>query len=129
MRLSECREDHHKVDEIPPCEGIGKMREAGRGLRGCGRRKERPVGGLMLHRLSVHESRRQKATHCCRAGQQQGEQRPIDADRKSTRLNSSHHSISYAVFCLKKKKKLRTEYDIKREQNATVIYIIKQENE
>src|SRR5438309_11647065 len=26
-------------------------------------------------------------------------------DRKSTRLNSSHSSISYAVFCLKKKKK------------------------
>src|SRR4051812_49690267 len=29
------------------------------------------------------------------------------ADRKSTRLNSSHMSISYAVFCLKKKKKKR----------------------
>src|SRR5699024_12483317 len=29
------------------------------------------------------------------------------ADRKSTRLNSSHVSISYAVFCLKKKKKQR----------------------
>src|SRR5438876_2865561 len=28
-------------------------------------------------------------------------------DRKSTRLNSSHPSISYAVFCLKKKKKKR----------------------
>src|SRR5207249_8020716 len=28
----------------------------------------------------------------------------LDADRKSTRLNSSHVSISYAVFCLKKKK-------------------------
>src|SRR4051812_49818050 len=28
-----------------------------------------------------------------------------DQDRKSTRLNSSHMSISYAVFCLKKKKK------------------------
>src|SRR5689334_16591527 len=28
----------------------------------------------------------------------------VDADRKSTRLNSSHSSISYAVFCLKKKK-------------------------
>src|SRR5207302_9421666 len=28
-----------------------------------------------------------------------------DADRKSTRLNSSHVKISYAVFCLKKKKK------------------------
>src|SRR3712207_7490855 len=28
-----------------------------------------------------------------------------DVDRKSTRLNSSHANISYAVFCLKKKKK------------------------
>src|SRR3712207_8335628 len=28
-------------------------------------------------------------------------------DRKSTRLNSSHANISYAVFCLKKKKQLR----------------------
>src|SRR3712207_8911080 len=28
-------------------------------------------------------------------------------DRKSTRLNSSHANISYAVFCLKKKKKVR----------------------
>src|SRR6266852_8178563 len=30
---------------------------------------------------------------------------PVTRDRKSTRLNSSHGSISYAVFCLKKKKK------------------------
>src|SRR5205814_9507548 len=30
----------------------------------------------------------------------------IDEDRKSTRLNSSHLGISYAVFCLKKKKKV-----------------------
>src|SRR5687768_17712099 len=29
----------------------------------------------------------------------------VEADRKSTRLNSSHGYISYAVFCLKKKKK------------------------
>src|SRR3712207_8453908 len=29
----------------------------------------------------------------------------FDRDRKSTRLNSSHANISYAVFCLKKKKK------------------------
>src|SRR5258707_7343635 len=32
----------------------------------------------------------------------------IDRDRKSTRLNSSHANISYAVFCLKKKKNNRT---------------------
>src|SRR2546430_5405588 len=31
-------------------------------------------------------------------------QHPYDGDRKSTRLNSSHSQISYAVFCLKKKK-------------------------
>src|SRR3989454_7296654 len=38
-----------------------------------------------------------------------------DIDRKSTRLNSSHLVISYAVFCLKKKKKQNTE----RELNST----------
>src|SRR5260221_10412341 len=32
---------------------------------------------------------------------------PVTADRKSTRLNSSHTVISYAVFCLKKKKPRR----------------------
>src|SRR5690348_17909971 len=32
-------------------------------------------------------------------------------DRKSTRLNSSHPSISYAVFCLKKKKKTNKYYN------------------
>src|SRR3712207_7051221 len=32
-------------------------------------------------------------------------------DRKSTRLNSSHANISYAVFCLKKKKKTQLLYD------------------
>src|SRR5947208_10765206 len=31
-----------------------------------------------------------------------------ESDRKSTRLNSSHQIISYAVFCLKKKKKEKT---------------------
>src|SRR2546430_13561803 len=31
-------------------------------------------------------------------------------DRKSTRLNSSHSQISYAVFCLKKKKNILTPY-------------------
>src|SRR5258707_10861032 len=33
--------------------------------------------------------------------------RPDSTDRKSTRLNSSHANISYAVFCLKKKKKTK----------------------
>src|SRR2546421_8433228 len=35
-----------------------------------------------------------------------GADRQLAIDRKSTRLNSSHDQISYAVFCLKKKKQL-----------------------
>src|SRR2546430_9399524 len=34
----------------------------------------------------------------------------VQLDRKSTRLNSSHSQISYAVFCLKKKKKRHSNY-------------------
>src|SRR3712207_7625413 len=48
------------------------------------------VGGGLPDRLSR------------RAGGE-GPRRPPGADRKSTRLNSSHANISYAVFCLKKK--------------------------
>src|SRR5947208_10543668 len=40
-------------------------------------------------------------------------------DRKSTRLNSSHQIISYAVFCLKKKKINKTRSFIRRTQQAT----------
>src|SRR5437870_8821761 len=39
-------------------------------------------------------------------------------DRKSTRLNSSHVAISYAVFCLKKKKKQRTKKISRKNQTA-----------
>src|SRR6266511_5488388 len=39
-------------------------------------------------------------------------------DRKSTRLNSSHVKISYAVFCLKKKKEI--------EQAALAIFVVKE---
>src|SRR5687768_17960871 len=35
---------------------------------------------------------------------------PVCGDRKSTRLNSSHGYISYAVFCLKKKKTKKKQY-------------------
>src|SRR5947209_9514967 len=42
----------------------------------------------------------------------------IDRDRKSTRLNSSHANISYAVFCLKKKK--RTNADRVRDEEGHI---------
>src|SRR5690348_17993173 len=56
------------------------------------------------HLVAVRDPRR-----CRRRPQRHGrlhgvaEQGPAREDRKSTRLNSSHPSISYAVFCLKKK--------------------------
>ena len=46
--------------------------------------------------------------------------RKANADRKSTRLNSSHITISYAVFCLKKKKK-KTKNKKKKKKNASRI--------
>src|SRR2546422_5993970 len=36
----------------------------------------------------------------------------VETDRKSTRLNSSHGYISYAVFCLKKKKKMNSSINL-----------------
>src|SRR6202042_3713517 len=45
------------------------------------------------------------SAHRCRAGHGLHRQRHRFGDRKSTRLNSSHVEISYAVFCLKKKHK------------------------
>src|SRR3712207_7975773 len=43
-------------------------------------------------------------------------------DRKSTRLNSSHANISYAVFCLKKKKKTKTK--IQQIQNIIISTLV-----
>src|SRR3712207_8912770 len=43
------------------------------------------------------------------------------SDRKSTRLNSSHANISYAVFCLKKKKQIRQNLIIS-EHTSTINY-------
>src|SRR5688572_31397912 len=40
--------------------------------------------------------------------------RDVERDRKSTRLNSSHSQISYAVFCLKKKTRAHRRYPARR---------------
>src|SRR5256885_7369695 len=46
---------------------------------------------------------------------------PCEGDRKSTRLNSSHLVISYAVFCLKKKTEARRLPRTRREPQAGVL--------
>src|SRR2546427_3571062 len=57
-------------------------------------------------RVVSHERWRQDVAGARRAARpRHGAQVAARRDRKSTRLNSSHSQISYAVFCLKKKKK------------------------
>src|SRR3712207_9296723 len=58
-----------------------------------------PVGTRQVGYGHDHRQGGQRERHADRTGQQQR-----FADRKSTRLNSSHANISYAVFCLKKKR-------------------------
>src|SRR5947209_10108148 len=61
-----------------------------------------------IYTLSLHDalpiSRSGPRPPCC-PGPPWPWPRPPPRDRKSTRLNSSHANISYAVFCLKKKNK------------------------
>src|SRR5207249_9560352 len=61
---------------------------------GCNQCLSTTVDGPLSQALERERSRRN-----------QGSKTKVQRDRKSTRLNSSHVSISYAVFCLKKKKK------------------------
>src|SRR5215471_21170746 len=59
-----------------------------------------------IYTLSLHDALPISPPRCCMDPHSPGlgSSVPIRRDRKSTRLNSSHVEISYAVFCLKKKK-------------------------
>src|SRR5437667_4220706 len=61
--------------------------------------EQRGSGHSWRDSVALHVCASHRPRHCCA---QLG--RPSLQDRKSTRLNSSHITISYAVFCLKKKK-------------------------
>src|SRR5437763_7422468 len=71
-----------------------------------------------IYTLSLHdalpilrpkEAPRENPHQHCDGGCRQADGDGGNRDRKSTRLNSSHRCSSYAVFCLKKKKKIRLE--------------------
>src|SRR5207302_9241659 len=74
--------------------------------------------GRTLHELAQHALRVGKRVHSETGIDRAGASIPVSEctrlptrrDRKSTRLNSSHVKISYAVFCLKKKKKATMKY-------------------
>src|SRR2546422_6141440 len=64
------------------------------------------AGSFVLQRTGIFENGAAKESYVVIPGSGTGELRGLrgEGDRKSTRLNSSHGYISYAVFCLKKKK-------------------------
>src|SRR5208283_5754084 len=62
------------------------------------------------HKLAAGFRQRQRA----------GPAQTLARDRKSTRLNSSHITISYAVFCLKKKKKKKLTKNLRTKKKKTI---------
>src|SRR2546430_13246833 len=76
----------------------------------------RPPRSTLFPYTTLFRSRLRRGPHLVSLGAARPPQRRAhppehgDRDRKSTRLNSSHSQISYAVFCLKKKKKLTRKY-------------------
>src|SRR2546426_3990246 len=90
---------HGSVEAAP---GLGKDHHRFAGLQ----QPHRLARRARISRLDLDGKRAQTA-----------DEPPEERDRKSTRLNSSHLVISYAVFCLKKKKK---KYTIKYTPRETV---------
>src|SRR2546426_3773774 len=74
----------------------------------------RSLGQLGVRAADVHRRPAERRPDGARRGHsQQVEQLLRDRDRKSTRLNSSHLVISYAVFCLKKKRSTKNRASVK----------------
>src|SRR5260221_7699994 len=75
--------------------------------------------GLLKTTALISETMRAKliATGLDKRMQNLRQSKILHPDRKSTRLNSSHTVISYAVFCLKKKKKNIKKYKKKKKKN------------
>src|SRR6266700_6799346 len=68
-----------------------------------------------IYTLSLHDALPISCKSCCwPTDWMSASAAAFEADRKSTRLNSSHVKISYAVFCLKKKQKKNTAFSRKK---------------
>src|SRR2546430_7733037 len=77
-------------------------------VRDVATRQRRAVHDLLPQQVRDGDFRRGNEKQVVRLGAVGVVREPRQLDRKSTRLNSSHSQISYAVFCLKKKKKYRS---------------------
>src|SRR3712207_7205576 len=87
-------------DALPIC----RRRRLQQGAHG---HRARPLAGARARGHLVQADAARERPGQPQGDVRQGERLPVaarpEADRKSTRLNSSHANISYAVFCLKKK--------------------------
>src|SRR2546427_6855845 len=75
-----------------------------------------PYTTLFRSQRREHAARRGALPPAPAGGARAADGRQRRRDRKSTRLNSSHSQISYAVFCLKKKKKKQV-HETRRKQH------------
>src|SRR5437867_10041909 len=96
----------HGVESVPGPPRLGRDPR----LRDVARLRARPPPPRRALRAGgrAHDSARRpppRDSGGAALARPRGRGRPDIRDRKSTRLNSSHRTISYAVFCLKKKKK------------------------
>src|SRR3989454_5002024 len=80
-------------------------------IPGVGSGTLNPAAPVTVVRAGVESAESVRAAPTCRLTENGSKLPPIRRDRKSTRLNSSHLVISYAVFCLKKKKNNHTAHD------------------
>src|SRR3712207_6238903 len=91
--------------ELVTADDINFMATHGRGLI-CLPMAEEIVDRLDIPQMVTHNASRMGTAFTVSIEAKEGISTGISADRKSTRLNSSHANISYAVFCLKKKKNI-----------------------
>src|ERR1035441_9850043 len=71
----------------------------------------RPPRSTLFPYTTLFRSPRSDGHHDADHGRLRDDDRDSEEDRKSTRLNSSHLGISYAVFCLKKRNNVRRYND------------------
>src|SRR5437762_5050789 len=98
MRIAEGRARQYGVPFFSP------INERGAHVMNCRRMMSVILSGVLSIFCLSTVAKEDREDRNDREARHQGEAIPALIDRKSTRLNSSHRCISYAVFCLKKKK-------------------------